>query len=192
MYALQHPERQYSNTGGLESFLFTDAANLLYDPRPRRDLSGSLIIQSVPLINQASWQIASVVRYSLSYRERQRENKQGTSYQQRMEGVIAKSSPVISTILRQFENRRFVLLLKDFNGYYRLVGTKENPLRFSYETDPGSSPRDRNQVSFEFEGEQMRPAYFYDGSLLGQIADASSPDVSPRVTEDGIYIRILE
>lgn len=192
IYALQHPEKFYSNTGGLQSFLFADADELLYDPRPRRDLSGSLVIQAIPLINGARWQLASVVRYSLSYRERKRENRDGSSYRQQLSGIIARHSPVISTILSQFDNRRFVLLVQDMNGYYRLVGSKECPLQFSYQADPGSAPGDRNQVSFEFEGEQLGPAPFYSGDLVNQVASPASPEVVQRTTEDGIYIRILE
>lgn len=70
MYALQHPERIYCNVGGLQRFLFADADSLLYDPRPRRDLSGSLVVQNIPLAGGAQWQQATVVRYSISYRER--------------------------------------------------------------------------------------------------------------------------
>jgi hypothetical protein len=128
----------------------------------------------------------------LQYRDRQRENRAGISYQQQLRGVIAKATPELATILRQFDNRRFVLLIRDNNGYYRMSGTKECPLRFSYETEPGASPSDRNQISFEFEGEQIRPAYFYSGDLLNQVAEAESPNVVERVTEDGAYIRILE
>jgi len=192
MFALQHPERQYSNIGGLETFLFADAESLLYDPRPRRDLAGNLVIQSLPLIGGAKWQVASVVKFSLGYRERQRENQDGISYRQQLSGVIAKHTPIIANILRQFENRRFVLLVKDLNGYYRLVGSKESPMEFAYQSDPGASPRDRNEISWEFEGEQAHPAWFYSGDLLNQVAQPASPEEIARITENGIYIRILE
>lgn len=192
MYALQHPEKQYSNVGGLQSFLFADADSLAYDPRPRRDLQGNLVVQNIPLINGAQWTRATVVRYSISYRERQRENRDGISYRQQLSAVIAKYTPTLATILAQMDNRRFVLLVQDYNDYYRMVGSKESPLTFSYQSDPGSSPRDRNEISFEFEGEQAHPAWFYAGSLLNQVAEPSSPEVVQRVTEDGIYVRILE
>ena len=90
-----------------------------------------------------------------------------------------------------------MLIAQDRNGYYRLIGTKEHPLEFDFEDETGRSPSDRNEMNFSFEGEQTHPAYFYGAAIrqadLIEIPEAqNTEEVTARVTEDGIYIRILE
>jgi len=197
MLALQHEERPIQNTGGLEHFLFVESAALAYDARPRRDVVSNTIVQALPLLDNAYWAQANVIRHTLDYRERQRLRSTGLSYQQNLQGVIAKVTPALTSALQQFENKKWVLIAKDRNGYYRLIGSKEHPLEFSYQSNSGRSPQQRNEVSFSFEGEQTHSAYFVAGSVVAGFGDIPtlnepSPQHTERVTEDGIYIRILE
>ena len=93
MLPLQHSEPIRNNTGGLVHFLFAPAEALAYDPRPRRDVVNQLIVQAIPLYEGYNWQMATVLDYSLSYRERARLRREGTSYRQQLQGTIAKITP---------------------------------------------------------------------------------------------------
>lgn len=183
------------NVAGLVSFFFVEANQLLADPRPKAG-AVSLIVDELPVSPTAQWYQGIVTPFTLSYAENRQQTRQGEYYRQQLDGVIARQSPELQEVLSSLHRRRFVLVSRDRNNYLKLIGTKECPLEFSYSSSSGSSPRERNQVSFRFSGDTRTPSFFVHGNLYDSLAPLEQPDfgdttVQQRALADGFTVRIL-
>ena len=63
------------------------------------------------------------------------------------------------------EQDEFVVLYKDANFSYKLFGTLENPVRFSYSYDTSARHAGRNGYSCEFRYEGPDNIFFYEGAI---------------------------
>lgn len=193
MFNLQRDGKR--NVSGLVSFFFGEARQLLRDPQPMAGTQ-SLVIDALPLNADSLWYQGIPTPYTLDYQESRRQTRYGDSYQQQVDGVLARQSPELQEVLSALNRRRFVVITRDRNGYLKLIGTKECPLEFSFSSRTGSSPTERNQVSFRFRGDTRRPSLFVHGNLYETIASVEQPDfgdttVQQRVLADGITFRTL-
>lgn len=193
MYHLKREAKK--NLSGLKSFYFIESSKIIRDPRPNEIRGQSLLIEELPLEAGANWFQGIVTKFTLSYEQEKRENRSGEYFEQRIRGVMARISPELSEILRYFDRRKFVLATLDFNGYLRLVGSKASPLTFSYTDTSGSSPRDRNGLSFTFEGQTRRASLFIITEIYPYFTEQLQPDhgaVSIRTLDDGVTFRTLD
>lgn len=184
-----------SNVSGLVSFFFVEARQLVREVYPTYGTQ-SLIVDELPLSASAKWNQGIVVPFSLNYQENRRQDRVGESYQQQVDGVVARQSPELQEVLSSMQRRRYVVITRDRNGYLKLIGSKECPLEFNYSSRSGSNPRERNQVSFRFTGDTRGPSFFVHGNLYDTIAEVEQPDfgdttIQRRVLSDGITFRIL-
>lgn len=184
------------NVSGLVSFFFVEARYLLQDPRPLFGARG-LVVDELPLSSAAQWYQGIVTSYTLNYAENRQQRRTGEYYQQQIDGVIARQSPELQEVLSAMRRRRYVVITRDRNNYLKLIGSRECPLEFSYRSQTGSSPRERNQVSFRFQGDTRNSSLFVHGNLYDYIAQVEQPDLgdttvaAQRVLDQHTTIRIL-
>jgi hypothetical protein len=95
-------------------------------------------------------------------------------------------SDKVLTLKSKFSNGGFILFLKDGNGTWRIIGSKDHPAyRVASDIDTGKSPKDKNGATFKFEAASATPAYIFAGNekeLLTPGAAAPAPATSEEPT----------
>ncbi len=99
---------------------------------------------------------------SMSFTEKESQEKHGTAYKNELKAFIPKDSPDALTIIIQMSGRKWVVVMMDQNGYFKVVGTPEIPLRVSFDLDSGADTADRNGHSISIYGTQSSKAKFID------------------------------
>lgn len=146
------------NVGGVEALWYADVADVLSAPDP----DAALISTDVQLVPDATWYQLVATRTTLGFSQAGKEDRHGTYYQPSLKGVLAKASAALAQGLEALDTRRFLLLYRDYNGVVWLVGTPDEPLKFSDKYDAGSTTA-RNNYDFTFSGETTRRARPYQG-----------------------------
>lgn len=150
------------NTGGVDKFWFIETSNILSIPDP----VGEIIPDDVELVPGAEWSKGWVTKNTISFNERQQNSRQNELYLPTLEGFASKITPELKTAVRNLIGRKLVVIYKDHNGYYNIVGNAENYLEASYSLNPGSKPGDRNGIALRFEGEGARSFFIYTGEII--------------------------
>jgi hypothetical protein len=162
------------NNGGLETFYFLPVEQLAQDPPP------GTITQNLQLAAGAVFYAFYCTLGSLQYNEGETQDNRGTRYKQTLKGYVPKDTPELQAALAELSGRRFVIIYKDFNGFFKLVGSRQYWLQFSRELDTGNSPSGRNGFGFSFSGESTRKAAHYLGSFpVSEQPDAGQPPDDP-------------
>lgn len=77
-------------------------------------------------------------------------------------GRIPNNDSDILQQLEQYQKEGFVLLVKDYLGYQRLIGNTDEPIFFSYGEESGSIPGDTAGISFSFTRNLMKSPPYID------------------------------
>ena len=97
---------------------------------------------------------------SISFTEKESQEKYGLGYKNEINAFIPKDSPEVQSIINDMTGRKWVVILLDQNEQYKVAGTPEIPLRVSFDLDTGSDTPDRNGHSVSFYGTQTSKAKF--------------------------------
>lgn len=148
------------NHGGVEALWYARTADLLgFD-----DL-GELPIAQLDLKPGAHWyQLVSTrgtVRYKQTPKPLGRHNE---SYTQKIIGTVPRHTAELAAGLEALERQELVVLYRDHNGQVQLVGTPEQPLKFTDAYDTGQDATTRNNYDWVLEGETPRRARPYLGT----------------------------
>ncbi len=106
--------------------------------------------------------------YSTSaFSTRAEDSMEGMNAAKELPFVIARHSAAITQMLRKAEKDTFIVLFTDFNGQRYLFGSKEKPVRFTFDMNTGTGS-DRNQYTCRFYSDShdnllIYPASFGDG-----------------------------
>lgn len=149
------------NTGGVEALWYADVRDVLSVPDP----DAPLLTSDVVLAKDACWYQLVATRTTMGFTQPGKEDRHGPYWQPSLKGVLAKATPTVAAGLEALDARRFLLLYRDHNGITWLVGTPDEPLRFSDKYDAGTATA-RNNYDFVFSGETTRRARPYEGSWL--------------------------
>ena len=104
---------------------------------------------------------------SLSFTEKESQEKYGTAFKNELNAFIPKDSPDVLRIINQMSGRKWVVILLDQNEQFKVAGTPEIPLRVSFDLDTGADTPDRNGHSISFYGTQTSKAKFIDNPFSG-------------------------
>lgn len=74
--------------------------------------------------------------------------------------VVRRSSPENLVIIESFNNRKVFAIILDTNGYYRLAGTREQPLIFNAEDGSGQRMQDLNSILINMTAQASAPVPF--------------------------------
>jgi hypothetical protein len=90
--------------------------------------------------------------------------KDGGSFETNAEFWTPKISDKVLVLKSQLSNGGFILFMKDGNGTWRIIGSKDHPAyRVPKEIGTGKAPKDRNGASFKFDAASATPALIYGG-----------------------------
>jgi hypothetical protein len=90
--------------------------------------------------------------------------KDGGSFETNAEFWTPRISDKVLYLKSKFANGGFILFLKDGNGTWRIIGSKDHPAyRVPAEIGTGKNPKDRNGASFKFVAASATPAYIFAG-----------------------------
>lgn len=149
------------NAGGVEAMWYADVADVLSVPDPDQ----ALVATDVQLQPGATWYQLVATRTTLGFTQPGKSDRHGAFWQPSLKGALAKGSAALAQGLEALDERRFVVLYRDFNGVVWLVGTLDEPLTFSDKYDAGTATA-RNNYDFAFNGETSRRARPYEGTWL--------------------------
>ena len=140
--------------------------------KPSDNLGGLLKIWAVPpdditiSFNTANFRTtANIIEMycspgSISFTEKETQEKYGLGYKNEINAFIPKDSPETQPIINDMIGRKWVVILLDQNEQFKLAGTPEIPLRVSFDLDTGADTPDRNGHSISFYGTQTSKAKF--------------------------------
>lgn len=80
--------------------------------------------------HSGQWHWAYVLPIRKIWRENQKDTKQGTTYDQLIQGIIPDFNPAGSAELDKMAKHQFILRIKDGSGQYWILGSPEYPFRF--------------------------------------------------------------
>ena len=149
------------NLGGIEALWYARAADLLdFD-----DL-GELPIAQLELKPDAYWFQLVSTRGTVRYKQTPKDlGRHGESYAQKLVGTVSRHSAELAAGLEALEGQELVALYRDHNGQVQLVGTPEQPLKWTDTYDSGEIYQNqRNNYDWVLEGETPRRARPYLGT----------------------------
>jgi hypothetical protein len=140
--------------------------------KPSDNLGGLLFIWAVPPdditfgFNTANFKTtANIIEMycspgSISFTEKESQEKYGLGYKNELNAFIPKDSPEVQALINQMTGRKWVVVFLDQNEQFKVAGTPEIPLRVSFDLDTGQDTPDRNGHSISFYGTQTAKAKF--------------------------------
>jgi len=140
--------------------------------KPSDNLGGLLAIWAVPPedivlgFNTANFRTtANIIEMycspgSISFTEKESQEKYGLGYKNQLNAFIPKDSPEVQSIINSMSGRKWVVVFLDQNQQFKVVGTPEIPLRVSFDLDTGMDTPDRNGHSISFYGTQTSKSKF--------------------------------
>lgn len=149
------------NIGGIEALWYARVSDLLhYDPL------GDLPIDQLELRPGACWYQLVSTRGSVRYRQTPKElGRHGESFTQKLVGTVSRHSAELAAGLEALERQELVVLYRDLNGQVQLVGTPEQPLKWTDAYDSGEVYQSqRNNYDWSLLGETPRRARPYLGT----------------------------
>jgi hypothetical protein len=148
------------NLGGIEALWYARISDLLdFD-----DL-GELPIGQLTLKPDAYWFQLVSTRGTVRYKQTPKPlGRHGESYGQKLVGTVSRHTAELAAGLEALEGQELVALYRDHNGQVQLVGTPEQPLKWTDTYDSGQDATTRNNYDWVLEGETPRRARPYLGT----------------------------
>lgn len=148
------------NLGGIEALWYARVSDLLdFD-----DL-GELPIAQLELKPDAYWFQLVSTRGTVRYKQTPKDlGRHGESFLQKIIGTVSRHTAELAAGLEALEGQELVALYRDHNGQVQLVGTPEQPLKWTDTYDSGQDATTRNNYDWVLESETPRRARPYLGT----------------------------
>lgn len=153
---MQNIEALYGdNLGGIGNFLFIPDTDVSSIP----DSRGNVVKNNIALVTDKEWYIATLTLETIRYTEGMTRMGAGRLKEQKLTGFVPKDTPDIGNLLEEMERCRFIVVYNDNNGYKKLLGTLNSPMRFVYELDTTDkfSGRNGHQLTFYRQSSDKAP-----------------------------------
>jgi hypothetical protein len=161
------PENECPNAGGLRALRVWPASNVRIPA-----YVGSNLATAITVLDPTNYADIYYLLDSAGFEEPEPDDAQGVYYKPSLQLVIARDAPDRQeAIARLRAVRYFVAAYRDGNGYTKLVGTPDHPLRLTAGLETGKKPADRNGYPLSFAGATPAPAPFY----LAQVPTSPTP-----------------
>lgn len=149
---------QGKNSGGVPTIYVQHAADVTSVPTP----VGLAIAADIA---SGLFAAIGITPESGDWNERQRENKQGASWEASYTCRVAKDNNATSWQLSNYANRNLVAVVTDNNGVTRILGTPETPARLTYQLIKGEGHVGTNlyNITIAYNGEE--PPAYYSGTI---------------------------
>lgn len=172
------------NFGGLDRFWFVAVEDV-----DSIDVNGHVILR-----DGVVWNIGRATRHTLDYNCPDRMTKGGTIYGPSLVGISSKWTPELEAVLSEMRGNRYVLIVKDRNGYLTQVGTKGQGLLFESRRGSGTTPDSKNGVDFSFRGSVTEEPIYFNLEIVtsDEQNDVVIADVPPSIVKiNGNIVAIL-
>jgi hypothetical protein len=158
------PPTDCPNTGGVRALRVWPASNV----RLPASSAGSLLSAPMQLLDKDNYADIWFSPDSASFEEPEADDAAGPFYKPQLQLVVLRDAPDLQQAIAQLRAvRYFVVAYADGNGLTKLVGTPDQPLRFSGGLETGKKPTDRNGYPLVFAGLTPAPAPFYFTQPVG-------------------------
>ena len=99
---------------------------------------------------------------SMRFVEPGEDTANGVKYKPVFTCMVPKDSILNTKLFNKMRNQKYVVAYKDANGLKKLIGLKEEGLKFSAVLDTKQVVAGRNEYAISFYGETSHPAYSYN------------------------------
>lgn len=149
------------NFAGIELVYFAPREDFSYIAKPLE----AAIQENILFKAGKDWYSAEAIRGTIEYIEGERNGDDGVYYRPELKFIVAKQTSALNNSLQLLNNSELLLLFKDYNESWYLVGNQENFLMKDQRLfSTGAQPADRNQISLTFNNDGMPdPACHYTG-----------------------------
>ena len=162
---LHLPPNECPNIGGVRALRVWPASNVRLP-----GYAGQSLTTAITLLDAQNYADIWFLPDSAGFEESQADDAQGDCYKPVLQLLVAKDAPdVAEAVARLSAVRYFVAAYADGNGLTKLVGTPENPLRFSAGLETGKRATDRNGYPLTFSGLTPTRAPFYLTQATGPV-----------------------
>lgn len=149
------------NMGGLAIFYFIPFENVEDIP----EHSNYVIDQDIDIASGTSWNKGLAEINSLKFQEKYKETSQGVHCEKKLEGFLPGDSSTIIDLFEEMNNKFFILRATDADGNEKVVGTIEEPLKFTASFATGTfNGKKGHHYSFSGVGKEKSPIYNPDES----------------------------
>jgi hypothetical protein len=139
--------KHISNLGGIAKLYLIPINQLASLSDPDSDQLCTLVISSF----DSTWEIMPIYQ-SIQFSEKLVSSNSGGYYEKGLAAKIPKDSPQTHSDLQSLVNRKWLVLYLDQNGAWKIVGSPEFPLRFSFSVNPGTGIPDLNHFEISLSG----------------------------------------
>lgn len=140
--------------GGNTGFLFAPANFINNIPAA----VNGIVNQDISMVSPYQFLEGYAAQDSLSLDEPMEQSSAGNIWQPVVKGFYPKYTDDINNLMHEMASYRFVLIVTDKNGVKRIIGNKEEPLKFRYRMASGLKASDRGGLEFEFSGNCTSPS----------------------------------
>ena len=99
---------------------------------------------------------------SLQFSETLKRTDAGIHYNTIVSGFAPKDSEELQTALQYIESRKWIVIFRDGNGYFKIAGNYGEALKLSSGLNTGRNTSDRAGCKIEFSGKLKNRAVFID------------------------------
>lgn len=109
-------------------------------------------LQNITFASGKEWLTLYGTFKSKEFSEQKKETKYGIRFERSLQLFYPGYSVGVIQQLEEMKCNRFLVAYKDNNGLYKIAGTLENPLNFTYKLSTGKSGSDAQGIEMEFYG----------------------------------------
>lgn len=146
------------NIGGIVAIQFALADDIESIPDPvGLSLNSAIVMKAGKRFYNAQLTIEST-----SFVETAEETDSGAKYNKRVGGFCSCDTELNAALFDEMENALFVVKAQDSNNNVRIVGTKEQPIKFSIDRNVPADHATAPGLKISFYGEGTHQSYFYN------------------------------
>ncbi len=146
------------NLGGVYLFKYIPAD----DVQSISDPIDGFITKEVSLKPDKQWFDFYGTEGTMAFSEDDSNTNDGTLYNKKVIAITPKQRTEIDVLFFKIRNRRFILDLIDNNGLRKIIGSIEEPLKFTNKGDTKNMASGRNEYAIEFACSSTFKSYTYD------------------------------
>jgi hypothetical protein len=119
------------NTGGLSRIYFTPVSNIFQYENIYDGQIHNLVL------NTGEMDTLFIVPDSAEFTQEKSQSPAGDVFATSLTAIIPKDRPELLAKCQEMDGKEFIVVYKDNNGYYKVLGSPEEPMKFSADVNTG-------------------------------------------------------
>jgi hypothetical protein len=104
----------------------------------------------------------SAISETIQATEEPKTSSAGNYFEHQISATIAKDTPELSLALLDLYGRRLIIIYRDQNDRFKMVGSATEAIRLSYRKNSGAKIADLQNIPLVFEGRTLTPSKFIE------------------------------